>query len=327
MAERLFSRSPSPGFRAQVAPPFPSGRTFGPVSGAGRRPPAPVPGLPLVAGPPPQPTRRPPTTQPAGRGALKQAFPMPAPRQDDPSDIEALLVLLDVLASGAIGVLTRGRAGAVRRTPTPSPPRKNPPVTQKQINDAVFGRTNLPQKAGPRRVLTREIQRREARKRLARIGITGALAGVLLRSSTRVPTIPEVVVTPKARTVDLTKLKPKAPTPSTPPKVTIGTIRKLFPWLAAPIFATLLRPKIRVQTPSGRVRDAETLSDIPLPTNVAVPLLTGFPLTQTQPRRVSSRDCQIVQRRRRRKGKCREGFFRERPGSTKYITWRTRKCR
>ena len=40
-----------------------------------------------------------------------------------------------------------------------------------------------------------------------------------------------------------------------------------------------------------------------------------------------TKKCQEVTRRRRRKGKCREGFFREKPGSTQFITWRERQCR
>jgi len=39
-----------------------------------------------------------------------------------------------------------------------------------------------------------------------------------------------------------------------------------------------------------------------------------------------TQQCQIVKRRRRRKGRCREGFFVERPGDTKFITWRERAC-
>jgi hypothetical protein len=38
------------------------------------------------------------------------------------------------------------------------------------------------------------------------------------------------------------------------------------------------------------------------------------------------RECQEVKTRRRRKGKCREGFFREVPGKTRFITWREVDC-
>lgn len=39
-----------------------------------------------------------------------------------------------------------------------------------------------------------------------------------------------------------------------------------------------------------------------------------------------SQKCEAVKRRRRRKGKCREGFFREFPGRTEFVTWRERNC-
>jgi hypothetical protein len=33
-----------------------------------------------------------------------------------------------------------------------------------------------------------------------------------------------------------------------------------------------------------------------------------------------------VKRRRRKKGQCRQGYFREFPDRTEYITWSKRKC-
>jgi len=227
------------------------------------------------------------------------------------------------------------RGGKARRGKPPKDP------DQEMLNRPAFERRNLPVAVGEVRRKTAEQLRKEAKRafyrRLATGGILVSTPAILKSSSIlregpgvltgTAGTIPEIVVTPKART-PLSPTKKPTPSPSSPPKVTVGTIRKLFPWISAAILAPLFRPKIRVVTPSGAVRTAETLSDIPLPTNVAVPLLTGFPLTQTQPRLVrSTRDCQIVQRRRRRKGKCREGFFRETARGTKYITWRTKKCR
>lgn len=40
----------------------------------------------------------------------------------------------------------------------------------------------------------------------------------------------------------------------------------------------------------------------------------------------ASQKCEAVQRRRRKKGKCREGFFVETPTETRFITWREREC-
>jgi len=53
------------------------------------------------------------------------------------------------------------------------------------------------------------------------------------------------------------------------------------------------------------------------------------PLSRANPSAVPQEQadkCEQVKRRRRKKGKCREGFFRESPGSTKYVTWRERRC-
>jgi len=49
---------------------------------------------------------------------------------------------------------------------------------------------------------------------------------------------------------------------------------------------------------------------------------------QPQPKlqKKAARECEEVKRRRKRKGKCREGFFREYPGKTRYTTWRERDC-
>ena len=40
----------------------------------------------------------------------------------------------------------------------------------------------------------------------------------------------------------------------------------------------------------------------------------------------ASKRCVEVKRRRRRKGKCSEGFFQELPGRTRFITWRDVDC-
>lgn len=71
---------------------------------------------------------------------------------------------------------------------------------------------------------------------------------------------------------------------------------------------------------------------IPLtpPTPITPPTQAVFPspFSGAPPARTptSSSQCQNVLRRRRRKGKCREGFFEERSGSTKFVTWRTVDC-
>lgn len=71
----------------------------------------------------------------------------------------------------------------------------------------------------------------------------------------------------------------------------------------------------------------------PQPGVPPLPGIRGFPfagpttLAQPQPAPQPAQDrCQVVKRRRRKKGRCREGFFRETPTQTKYVTWRSRKC-
>jgi hypothetical protein len=53
----------------------------------------------------------------------------------------------------------------------------------------------------------------------------------------------------------------------------------------------------------------------------AQPQPVPSPQPQTDPDR-----CQQVNRRRRRKGQCRQGYFRETANSTQFVTWSKRKC-
>ena len=50
-----------------------------------------------------------------------------------------------------------------------------------------------------------------------------------------------------------------------------------------------------------------------------------LPDPSAQPK-AQAQQCEAVERRRRKKGKCRSGFFRERPGSTDFITWHEGEC-
>jgi len=54
----------------------------------------------------------------------------------------------------------------------------------------------------------------------------------------------------------------------------------------------------------------------------SVPDPIGVPLQETNP----DRKCKEVKRRRRKKGKCQEGFFKEFPNRTRFITWRETDC-
>ncbi len=52
----------------------------------------------------------------------------------------------------------------------------------------------------------------------------------------------------------------------------------------------------------------------------------AFLADQPQPQTDEARKCKEVKRRRRRKGECAEGFYKEFPGKTRFIEWRTVDC-
>jgi len=87
-----------------------------------------------------------------------------------------------------------------------------------------------------------------------------------------------------------------------------------FPTPRAPVLTPVSVPRVpspELPTPSQFV-DPKIFTTVPQPTRT--------------PTRTPTRRCEEVKRRRKRKGKCREGFFREFPDRTQFITWRTRKC-
>lgn len=82
-------------------------------------------------------------------------------------------------------------------------------------------------------------------------------------------------------------------------------------------------PRVRPRIPTVRVQPP---TPTPTPTPTPVPLPAPIPRSPVGPPRTRTDECVDVRRRRRRKGKCREGFFEERPGRTRFITWRTVDC-
>lgn len=91
------------------------------------------------------------------------------------------------------------------------------------------------------------------------------------------------------------------PTPKPAPRPT----PKPDPW---PLLFPLMQPQPRPQ---------------PSPLTATQPQPLTSP--QAQPEQESDK-CQKVDRRRRRKGQCRQGYFVETANSTRYITWSRRKC-
>lgn len=94
----------------------------------------------------------------------------------------------------------------------------------------------------------------------------------------------------------------------------------VFPFLS-PLPRTFFvgRPAV---TPSNLTRFRPTVQESPTIGSITGLTTSISPQVATE----AQTQCQVVKRRRRRKGKCREGFFSESPGSTKFVTWRERDC-
>lgn len=89
-----------------------------------------------------------------------------------------------------------------------------------------------------------------------------------------------------------------------------GTSRPAVPSIAPP--RPITPPRIPDLTPPQL--DVPTLTATATGVGIRTPTRTG------------TQNCEVVKRRRRKKGKCREGYFRETENDTKYVTWRTRDC-
>lgn len=97
------------------------------------------------------------------------------------------------------------------------------------------------------------------------------------------------------------------------------------PTTPRPIPFNPLQPMIPTPTPTptpGRITDILTPGSPGLTPLQASPL--GSP--QAPARTGRCPPCEQVKRRRKRKGQCRQGYFREYPDRTEFITWSRRKC-
>jgi hypothetical protein len=86
-----------------------------------------------------------------------------------------------------------------------------------------------------------------------------------------------------------------------------------------------LFPTPGLPTPGRPAAPAPGRPAAPLP--LTPPIRAPLPFAQPTPT-TSGRcpPCEQVKRRRRKKGQCRQGYFREFPDRTEYITWSKRKC-
>lgn len=138
------------------------------------------------------------------------------------------------------------------------------------------------------------------------------------------PVVPRTAPAPAPTTSPRPATAPRTPTrPAPAPSRLPMPFPSRLPF-ATPRLFPFLQPTPRVAPATQRLTRIETAVPRLQP---ATPLAQALPLSSpsvNQP--TQTEKCQEVKRRRRRKGKCREGFFREFPGKTRYTEWRTVDC-
>ena len=126
-----------------------------------------------------------------------------------------------------------------------------------------------------------------------------------------------------------------APSPGPAPSAPTVPLPRIFPFIVPTGVPFRLPIPRRIPTTPRVTPRPELIPRTPLiPETIPTPTPTPTPTPDVQPTPFAppgtpvSRcpPCESVRRRRRRKGKCREGFFRELPRRTEFITWRTRDC-
>ena len=147
------------------------------------------------------------------------------------------------------------------------------------------------------------------------------------------PQIPRVQPVPR---VPISLPEPyRVPTPTTAPTPTArpAPSRPRLPYslpLFYPFPGVSPAPRVPYRFPTPGARPV-SLPQPTQPGGLTLPQPGVRPLTQPQPQAsqcppCKPRDCEQVKRRRRKKGQCRQGYFREYPDRTEYITWSRRKC-
>lgn len=211
------------------------------------------------------------------------------------------IVVRDVTRPGTSGIATT--------PPRPTPP---PPV---QLPEIDLPAPELPQVGRP------EI----ARPTVAEPVQTPPAAPAPPRPAPPTPTIP-------GRIVDLVRgiiTSPIiAPLPGTgaiirstsaPGLIARPGARPAVPGIGAPTGVNPLTPTIPSVTPT--IPGVAAPPSVDIPTQVATATAAGIGVT----RRVRTDDCQALARSRRR-GRCREGFFKETRSGIRFTTWRVRDC-
>lgn len=139
--------------------------------------------------------------------------------------------------------------------------------------------------------------------------------------------VPFPASTPRPATVPAPTPVPASPSIPTPqvPSVSPSPLPSLLPFLNPFVIGLPSgNPINRIATnPAPRTPSLTPGQGGGLGSRVGV---IDLPSRQPQPQQAAQRECENVQRRRRKKGKCREGFFIERADRTEFITWRSREC-
>lgn len=150
------------------------------------------------------------------------------------------------------------------------------------------------------------------------------------------PNIPRPQMPPNPRTQPGRRTAP-GQSPASLPKTTPKTGPNPF-LLTIPAFFGLSNPfgRVNFQNRPGTLRNpfasVPGTPNLPIPSTPTLPVPGGnigtivLPSQQPQPQADTARKCETVKRRRRKKGKCRQGYFRETPTETNYTTWREKDC-
>lgn len=156
------------------------------------------------------------------------------------------------------------------------------------------------------------------------------------------PTIPETLPGPSLPVPLPTPPTPESPAPISPkiplpnpgpaafpaPGPLPGAIPSVFPGpgpAQLPFFVSFPEFSPIADSPPPVIGDPELLTPLGTPVQSFVAGTANVPSAQPSAQAQQSQ-CREVKRRRRRKGKCREGFYREFPGKTQFTPWREVNC-
>jgi len=134
------------------------------------------------------------------------------------------------------------------------------------------------------------------------------------------PTSPPQTWTPTQPGAGPQPWTPTLPTPGIPPNIPTPSIPTPTP--TAPRLSDWTLPRV----PSGAFDPLTPLLTGSQPLGLPSALTSPAPSSPNRCPPTKCKPCEQTKRRRRKKGTCRQGYFREFPDRTEYITWSRRKC-